>query len=642
MATKKITGLLLASLVALTSMYSFAEGELWFSKQDRKLALALAARQIRLYEAKIESDWETMYSMMAPHIRSKIDIDAFVARPHTYGGEVLIMEKPPGADGKGITKKGFVTRKDRFGGKKLTPPILHYRILKFRFTGDRKSAMVESEITHPYPPAISPTTFTYTEKEHWSYVNGAWYFEWDLKYIARISGAKTVKEKYLPKYTYRISAKELSTWYIERALEFQDADIQYDLVERALLLDPYNAAERISEIGANADADELAKRYIDRALKGRKTGTHFLASNMEMGYWYGVVGDLEKAYKSYRLAHLQDRQAQSPLEGMTLIAYGKGDFAKAAGHYIDLIKLMSVTGYVDAKTLEPYILGGCEFCGKVDRVVLIGLARGLVLMKKYDEALVVYRFLREKSDGWERASAKIGKGKKVKLADALGEELLREISNFTYDDLSGLAVAAGLELYHPADIPGEVYPKGEGVLLESMPKLTRLSYTGLQNIHFNKAYAKVSGEKSLHEADKNKKGYIALFSKGGSVEGRFYRDSDAMRAGSKKLAKKLGEIEDGTVVYLVRLSTGRHTFLDFWPKTLEKAGADVSRLSLSPSSHILVFRKGGGYSRHWEGFMRISKRFKPSNLEKFRSADRSAVMLSGTGPGDYILVKNSK
>jgi hypothetical protein len=640
MATKKITGLFLVALFSLTLPHRPAVGDAWFAKQDRRLALALAARQIKLYEAKVESDWETMYSMMAPHIRSKIEIDVFVANPHALGAEVVVMDKPPDEAGRGITKKGLAAKEKRFGGKKYSPQVLNYRILKFKFTAGKKFARVESEISKAYPPAISPTTYKQIEKEHWSYINGTWYVEWDLKYVAQISGAQTIKNQYLPRYIYTITAKDLSTWYVERALEFEENDVQYDLIERALLLDPYNAAELITKTGINAD--ELMKRYIERAMKGRKAGSEHFALNMEMGYWYGVSGDLEKSYKSYRKAHLQDRQRQDPLEGMVMMAYKKGDFPKTAGHYIDLIRLSSVTGYLKTKTLGPYLVGSCEYCRKVDRVVLVSLARELVLMKRYKEALGVYSFLLENSDGWGTILAKIEKGKKVKLADALGKRLLRELSNFTYDDLSGLAAAAGLELFHPADIPGEVFPKGEGIFLESMPKLTRLSYEGLQNVWFNKAIAKVSGEKSIREADKNKKGYIAVFSKGGSMEAGFYSDSQPMRAGSKKLAEKIGEIEDGTVVYLARLSTGKHTPHDYWTKSLQDAGADISTLGRAPSSHILVFRKGGGYSRLWVGFMRISKRFKPSNLDLFSDAKGSAVMFSGMEPGDYILYKVPK
>jgi len=636
MATKKITGLLLVVLFSLALIYKPAVGNVWFAKQDRKLALALAARQIKLYEAKIDSDWEAIYSMLTPQIRSQLDIETFVTHPQFHGGEILVMDNERNQNDKGISKK------EKFGGKKFHPPILHYRILSFKFSGDRKSARVEAEITQPYPPAISPTMFEFTEKEHWSYINGTWYVEWDLKYIARVSGATTAKKKYLPRYIFTIRAQELSLWYMERSMEFEVGDVKSDLIERALLLDPYNSAEQISKTGASADVDEMSKRYIDRALKGRKTAISFFVSAMEMGYWYGLTGDLDKSYESYRKAHLMDRLRQDPLEGMVTIAYEKGDYAKAAGHYVDLIRLMSVTGFSKTKTLEPYLVGDCEFCSKVDKSVLVSLARELVFMKKNHEALGVYSFLLKNSDRWQEVSARIRKGKKIKLSAALDEELLRELSLFTYDELSGLSVAAGFALFHPADIPSEVYPKGKGVGLESLPMLTRISYEGLQNIRFNKPQAKVSGEKRISEINNNSKGYIALFSKGGIIDCKFYPDSNRMRSGSKALAIKIGEAEVGTYIYITRLSTGKHTPENFWTNALQEAGADLSRIGSAPSSHILVFRKGGGYSRSWEGFQRISKQFKPSNLESFKSAEQPALLLSGVEPGDYILYNGVK
>jgi len=597
-------------------------------KHDRKNVLTLTARQTALYEAKMKSDWKGIYGMFSPEIRAKISLNDFVAQPHLGAGVASVQKN--GADHGG---KGEVASDDPFK-KEYIPRYVSFRIESISLSDDKSRAKVSSKTDIQMFALGDGATLELPDEEYWIKVNDNWYLEWDIKYIAQISGAQTKKDEVIPEFTVTVSNRELSLWYLAQAEKIEDLHARYELHERALLLHPYAAVEEINRRGINAG--DLPARYIDRAMFGRKLNQSLFTSNLDMGRWYKLAGDNDKAYKAYLEANRKDPVRIDALEGLIQTAYDTGNFSAAVEHYISLLNVSSIFKVQPKETLEGEITGDCPICGKVGFALRMELARNAVYAGRHEIAFPVYMQSLKSRDAWPGLLEKGLSGRKIKLKEALGMELLDELKNLSYGDLSALAGQAGIFLFHPADELLHGSRIQNAIELESSPLKRYATYKGGYNTTTRDALAKIRwNEEYVVCPETVKGGYVAVFEQGGGFKGECFKDDNEMFAGSKALLDKMENMKKGEHAYLSRKAPGKNTLTDYWEKGLRDLGIDETMLPRSPSAHIIIFVKGGK-SRVLEGDRMISLRLSGSNLDKWSKEGLPSMKVTGKGSNDTV------
>ena len=192
--------MLLALLVTINSGDASA-----LTDRDREICLAVAKRQAQMYDAKIKSDWQAIYSLLTNEYRSQKSFEKFVARPH------LVDDERP-------KKLSGAQTAPEIKNKRYMPPHLGYRLTDFYISEDKKMVKVVSQTTLSAPQFVGPITTNQPDEEFWIKTANGWKAQWDTKYLIHASGAATsLKTPRLPRFTTHVKAPELASWFVNEA-----------------------------------------------------------------------------------------------------------------------------------------------------------------------------------------------------------------------------------------------------------------------------------------------------------------------------------------------------------------------------------------------------------------------------------------
>ncbi len=592
------------------------------TKKERREVLKLVERQRDFFEAKIANDWEKIYSFLSPRLKSIISLKQFILQPHLPNG-VLLPETTRGGAMEELLNKRYV------------PTHLAYKIINIKLNAGRNFAEVSSEVVQPLPPPMPQVTISSIQEEFWRKVDGVWALEWDIRYLVHLSGAEQRAEarSYIPEFRYSVNLKELAESYLEKVEQFEDESIKHQLIERALVIDPYNAALKIRE--KKIDDNGLSLKHIDRALLGRRTYTGWYTSYMKTAHWYEVAGDYKAASKSYIGAHGINPGSKEALSGVVSASIKAGDLQKAVKYYVRLLEISSI---VKSKAGLPkqFLSLNCKQCKKLKKKTAILLARGLVNAEMYREAYDVYKNIFEQTKQFDKSIEKLKKRKKIKLSQLLEPELLAELPQFTYYEIGALLKEGGVGFFHPADFQKWKVDEGETLIAESSPKLHQVIYENVYLESHIEAESRIVWRKNFSKNAHTEEGYLALFAENDEVNGRFYPDENQNMAGSKKLSGEIGKLKKGTVVVLSRLSTAPRVVYPAFRAELARAGVDVGKLPNLLSAHLIVFHKGKNDSKIWHGKRRIKKIFSGSNMKKFKKSGSASIAVTGKSGRETI------
>jgi len=595
---------------------SIASASNHLTKKDRIATAEVVKRERTLLNAKVKSDWQTIYSLFAPHLRKQITLEEYIFQPHIPDGIVVLPS-------------GKAPKKEEALKKKYQPTHIAYNITSVHLTKERNFAKVVADATIPLPPNIGPITINPTQEEYWSKIDGEWYLEWDLRYIVNISGAREKAKKLIPPFKYDINLAKLAGWYLQKIKELpaqKDA-----LIEKALVLSPYFTALEIS--AKKIAGRQRALKAITYALVGREINKGLFTSEMEAGRWYTIVGDYPNAYRHYRMASQIDGYRVDAIERLFITAIAMKDYNSASIHLDKLLALSSILSIDQTKKITLLINENCDFCRTVEKGNLLKLARRFVYSENWKPAVVLYKYLLTLNPDYKKTVKKLLQGKKVKLKKALGKDLYKKFGNFTYYEIGEVLKNSGQSFYHPSELP-----KGRktALTIKSIPRLFQATYQGGYNTTYLPAIGSIKESQTVSRRDEGMGGYLALFIGGSPRPISYYQDSDKEIAGSEALIKEINNLPKDSMAYLSRIATVSSPLSKAFKKSLSQAGFKSKIFEKMLSSHIIVLNKKDSSIRVWEGKEKMKKVFLPSNLN---DVDKNSFTLTGRAGEEKIKFK---
>ena len=618
--------LLLVLLMAINSGDASA-----LTESDREIYLAVAKRQAQMYDAKIKNDWTVMYSLLTDKYRSRISYEGFFTSPL------------PDDEEKKFAISGSKMTDDPQEGT-YYPVHLGYRFMDFHISDDKKMVRVASKITTMAPQFVGPVTIDYADEEFWirtgsGWKASAWQAQWDTKYLIHASGAATnPKTPKLPKFTTHVKAAELARWFVNEALKLPDGKKRTLLLNKAIVVDVFSAVEALAE--TKSDAEErvvlpFAIKQINRQILAHPVVQMYFEQLMAAGRWLGIAGDHESSYEKYRTARGMDGFIEEAHAGLSNEAIRLGKLEDAARHYIDLLKLTSITQSSQTTLMEQQIEEECALCKKLSTDTKVDLAKNLVNARKWKEAYNVFSCLLKEEKSWRKAAKKLKAGKSVKLREAVGEKIADIAEDFTFDELTRLLNAGGINLYHPGDIPEKVRSIDGSLTIESVPKVRRANYKGFYKMSWQpaKAVIKWNGMDSSKKSTTHG-GYLAVTLKKGSAPvKKLYRDRVPTAAGNEQLIKDIKKLKRGESIILARVPFSNVTMDHFLIGGLATIGVDAGLLQGSIGAQVIIGTKGMpiGGAKVYSGKHALRKVFTPPNIANAKNRKTPAVIITGIG-----------
>ena len=611
-----------ALVVALMTIDAPAVSDL--TDSDVNICLAVAKQQARMYDAKIKSDWRVMYNLLTDDYRKRTTYGEFVTNPH------IDPDKRP----KNISGAKTSTAA---GKKSFLPPHLGYRLTDFYISEDKKMVKVVAKARLTAPQLIGPVTKNSPDEEFWIKTGPGWKAQWDTKYLIHASGAATSpKTPKLPNFTTHVKAADLARRFVEEARKLPNGEKRNGLLEKAVVVDVFSVVETIKKTDAEAlAAKPFVIKQINRQMLANPISSMYFEQMMEAGRWTAIAGDHESSYQNYWMARGLDPFKEETQAALADEALRLGRPDDAAGHYVDLLKLVSITNSRHTTLLEQQIEKKCAICKQLTADKKIDIAKNLTNAQKWKPAYILFNRLLKESVSWHKTTAKLEAGKTVKTGEALGEKIADVAGQYTFDELKSLLRAGGINLYHPGDIPIKISGIKGSLTIESVPKVQRAIYKKFYKMGWlpAKALIKWNGMESSRETTTHG-GYLAvILKKSSATVKKFYPDAVPDAAGNEQLIKDIKKLKRGESIILARVSVSNVVMEHFLIGALATIGVDAGLLQGSIGAQIIIGTKGMeiGGAKVYSGKHALRKVFTPPNMVDTKMMKGPAITVTGSG-----------
>ncbi len=621
-AARIAAGLLLAALAAFPAL-AYAAGP------DAEECVELARRQSALFEAEARSDWKAIYSFVLPGQRKKVSLRDFAGNPYampinktvSLSGAKSALE--PGAEPELKTR--------------YLPEVVGYRFVEFRISPGGNDAVVISDVRAPMPIMMGSSVGNIGVSDYWHKEGGEWYLDLYKRFTVHASGAIT---RVSPESDPTLTAKAdwLAKQFLDAALKLPEGSAERErALDEALWLDTFGVVKRIAVEKIPAGGLPLA--HVKRALAAYPNYRNYFEPMMDMGYWYGLVGDYESSYDGYLSAHVVYQASEGATAATAKAAVALERWAEATALYIDLLGIVPISGQQVDAGLEPYIQGECSLCQKVPVKTLRTLAAALVRAGRADLAASIYGNVLEAGLDWKDITGRLVRGKGVTIKELLAPEFSGTTAQMTYAEIAELLKAPKIGLYHPDDAPAGLALGNKTFSAQSVPKLNREDFAGGHSSNTIPPSATIAwGNGKAEFSAPDVGGYAAVFINKAGVAGKSYRDNARDSAENYRLANAIDALKKGAGVILARASMLPQKVDARTEKMLNAIGVDTKALAGGIPSLVVFGVKGSkpGTALVFHGDGAIRKTFLPSNMGAMKSSKGAAITISGLRENDTV------
>ena len=585
----------------------------------------LARRQSALFDAEAKNDWKAIYAFISPEQRKKIPFRDFVEDPYAkpLGKSVSI------SGAKSAVEPGPEAEPEL--NVKYLPAVIGYRFVEFGFSADGNAAKVTSSLRTPMPPIMGQSVHDLDIVDYWRKEGDEWYLDMDKRFVVHASGAVTGAP-----LTLTARADELALRFLDAARKLPEGSGEREqALDKALWLDTFGITKKTAS--EKIPAGGLPATHIRHAMAAYPAYRVYFEPMMDMGYWYGVIGDYETSYEGYLTAHVLYQNSEDALMAAVKTAVTLERWPAATEHYIDLLRIVSVSGAPMETTLEPHLRGDCSLCAKVSAKMLRPLASALVQTGKYDLAANIYGNILAVGPGWEGVTERLARGKTVPLKELLAPELSGEAAGLTYSEAGELLKTRGIALYHPDDAPAGIDLKGMVFSVRSVPRLPREDFSNGYSNGFIPSSASIAwGNQTVAFSAPTVGGYAMVSLRNGKVSGQSCRDNKMDSAGNAQLFDALNALKKGTGVLVARAAAAPQQMDDRTVKAFQSIGVNTVALGNHLSSLVVFGVKGArpGSALVFAGDGALRKTFLPSNLKSPKNSKGAALSVSGLREND--------
>jgi len=432
-----------------------------------------------------------------------------------------------------------------------------------------------------------------------------------------------------------VKAADLARRFVEEAEKLPEGKKRNAALEKGIAVDVFAVVEAMADKKSAGPLRPMVSKQIVRQMLANPAATMYFEQMMEAGRWLGMAGNHESSYRNYRMARGLDPFREDALASLSDEAMRLGRFEDAARHYIDLLKLTSITDSRQATLLEQQINEECALCEKLAAGTKVDIAKNLANAQKWKTAYRLFNNILKEGGARQKAAAKLKAGKRVTVQEALGKKIAGIGGEYTFDELDRLLRAGGINLYHTGDIPTNLrFIKGS-LTLESVPKVRRANYKNFYKMDWLPARAviKWNGMESSKKLTTHG-GYLAVTLKKGStpVE-KFYPDAVPTAAGNEQLVKDIKRLKRGESIILARVSVLNVRVERFLQTALSTIGVDAGLLQGSVGAQIIIGTKGMrvGGAKVYSGRYAVRKVFTPSNMVDAKMMKAPALTVTGSG-----------